>query len=344
MEFSQILGHEKTMAFLDQTAVSGRPSHAYIFAGGQGVGKKAVALRFAARLNCPDPSADPDFQCSTCKKTASLNYPDLFIEEPVKSIIRIDQIRGLQYHFRHAPIEGFYRIVIIDDANLMNAQSQNALLKTLEEPPPTGMIILITSQPSDLLPTVRSRCRLIRFNPIPTDIMATRLMEEKGYSGEEARTMAGLAQGSFSKLSRLIDSPILDLRLRIIRAMLGLSGSAISDILGLAAELSSDGKRAGHALDIIVSWLRDVAVLRLTNDKDRIIHRDILDTTEFAAENLGESRELQAAALLSEAGERLASPTNINRTLILETALLKCAQILAGPSMGLKPHPRPRER
>jgi DNA polymerase-3 subunit delta' len=338
MDQSLILGHEQTMAFLDRVVDSGRPAHAYLFSGPDGVGKKSVAMRFAARLNCLDRDHDPDFQCDSCRKILTLNHPDLWIEKPIKSIIRIDSIRSLQSLFKYDPVEARYRTAIIDDAHCMNIQAQNALLKTLEEPPSTGMLILITSQLSWLLPTVRSRCRLVRFNPLPRETLAARLQEVNHMAPDEAATIAGLAQGSFSRARQLMDSPILEFRLRIIRAILGLSDSGVSDLIALCASISSDKTLPERATEMIISWLRDVLALRLTGDESLIIHRDLLDTTEFASENLDESKVLEVAALFSEARSRIRAPTNINRTLILEVALLKAARIMAGPAMGLKPH------
>ncbi len=336
MNNSQILGHEKTLAFLDKVVESGRPSHAYIFSGQEGIGKRAVALRFCAMLTYSEQEPTHQ-QSSEARLIYNENHPDLRIASPVRGIIRIDQIRELRTFFKYEPIQGRFRTVIIDDAHCMNPQAQNALLKTLEEPPPSGMIILVTSQPALLLPTVRSRCRLLSFSPIQREILTDYLVDKKNMSHMEAATLAGLAQGSFSKATQLMESPALEFRSTIINALLGQTDRGLSEILDLSSRISSDRSRSQFAVQMIISWLRDVLVVQSDGDPDTLINRDILDTIEFAAENLRERQIVEVSELFSAASAKLGSPTNINRNLILDVTLLRAAQILAGPFMGLKP-------
>lgn len=337
MNHSQILGHEKTLAFLDKVVESGRPSHAYIFSGQEGIGKRAVALRFCSMLNSSN-HEDPEAPQSTSDHLIhTQNHPDLRIASPVRGIIRIDQIRDLRAFFKYEPIQARFRTVIIDDAHCMTPQAQNALLKTLEEPPPSGMLILVTSQPSWLLPTVRSRCRILSFSPLTLEILTQYLIDNKNISQKEAATLAGLAQGSFSKANQLIESPALELRASVINAILGQTDRGLSEILELSSHISSDKTRSQFVIQMILSWLRDVLILQSQGDPDLLINRDILDTIEFAAENLREREVLQVSELFSGAGAKLAAPTNINKNLILDVTLLKAAQIFAGPFMGLKP-------
>ena len=159
------------MGILERTAKEGRPAHAYLFTGREGVGKRMAAFRFASMLNCPDPQADPDGTCHVCRRISSETHPDFIIERPEKGMIRIERVRLLQNSFKFAPAEARFRIAVIDDAHLMNRSAQNALLKTLEEPPPARVIVLVTSKPFLLLSTVRSRCRRVRFGPIPLETL-----------------------------------------------------------------------------------------------------------------------------------------------------------------------------
>ena len=162
MSFKEILGQEKTISILQNALMSSRLSHAYLFAGPTGCGKVFTAINFAKAINClerPDSLHDSCGQCVCCKKIDSGNHIDVRRVSLLKgkSEILIDQIKQIQQQINLRPYEAKYKVFCISDADLMNEESQNALLKTLEEPPVKSIIILTTSKPHGLLPTVISR-------------------------------------------------------------------------------------------------------------------------------------------------------------------------------------------
>ncbi len=170
---------------------SKRTAHAYLFSGIEGIGKKLVALEFARMLCCPEYAGEPGHECGTCEKINRGAHPDVLIEAPLKGSIRIDRIRNLQAFFKYSPIEAPYRVIVIDDAHTMNRAAQNALLKTLEEPPSFGVLILITSKPSSLLPTVLSRLRKIKFAPLARSDVAKELFRTQRLTFKSGRRSCG---------------------------------------------------------------------------------------------------------------------------------------------------------
>jgi DNA polymerase-3 subunit delta' len=164
-----VVGHEKPKQILQGLLSHRRMATTYLFSGEQGVGKRLAAIEFSKAINCTSHddshiSVDACDRCSSCRRIASRNHPDLKIVEPEKGLIKIDTIRAIQEFLSFSPYEGKKKIVIIDDAECMNQAASNAFLKTLEEPPPESIVILITRSHDMLLATIRSRCFQIRFS------------------------------------------------------------------------------------------------------------------------------------------------------------------------------------
>jgi DNA polymerase III subunit delta' len=326
-----LLGHEKILDFLKRTVQEARPAHAYLFSGLEGVGKKLVAVRFACMLNCPDPVEDRDLSCPVCGRIAAEKHPDVAIERPEKGIIRIDRIRNLQSAFKYAPVEGNWRVMIIDDAHLMNRSAQNALLKTLEEPPPSRMLILVTSKPNLLLSTVRSRCRRIRFGALSEEAMG-RILEDRGVSGDRARILAEFSSGSVGRAIEMDSSSFMRLRDKIVGLLANPSALGISGCLELSAEISTDRGAALDAVEIARAWIRDV--LTYKGGAEVRAGRDSLDIIASAAQHHTSAQLLSAYDELTTASELIQADINVNRNLVTDVMLLKILRILAGPGLG----------
>jgi DNA polymerase-3 subunit delta' len=330
-----LVGHERAIRILDRTVDEGRPAHAYLFTGRDGIGKKLVAIRFACRLNCPDVDADPDGTCRVCSRIAAGNHPDFTLEVPERRIIRIDRIRDLQSFFRYAPIEGKYKVTVIDDAHSMNHAAQNALLKTLEEPPPGRIVILITARPSRLLPTVRSRCRRIRFGPLPIDSLAGLLERDQGMSPQKAKSLASMSGGSVSRALEMDSSHFPELQQQVLSLLADPSGHGISGIVETSASISSDRKRATDAMEIAVTWIRDRLVENVGGNAFALIHGDSLDRISSTAHHLTGVELLSVYDELIKAGRLIEADINVNPTLVTDVLLLRMARILAGPTYGV---------
>jgi DNA polymerase-3 subunit delta' len=330
-----IVGHENEIALLERIVAEGRAAHAYLFTGPEGVGKKLAAIKLACLLNCPQPTADKRASCPVCRRIVAENHPDFAIERPQRGIIRIEQIRGLQNFFRYAPVEASYRVIIIDDAHLMNRSAQNALLKTLEEPPAGRILILVTAKPFLLLSTVRSRCRRVRFGPLPLESLADLLEEQSGMDPEKARVLAAMSCGSVSKAIDMETSNFLDLRERIISALAHPGPNGLGGLLEMSAAISSDRRTSSEAIEIAVTWIRDLLMRRILGDESSLIHRDLLDRISSEAQHHNNETLISAYEELAEAAGLIDADINVNRNLVTDVTLLRVARIIAGPSFGL---------
>lgn len=326
-----LLGHDKVLEQLRKGAREGKPAHAQLFAGPEGVGKKLVAVEFACMLNCPDGGGHTDGECRTCRRIREGKHPDISLERPERSSIRVDRIRKIQDYIRFPPVEGPFKIVILDDAHLMNRQAQNALLKTLEEPPPGRLLILVSAKPTLLQFTVRSRCRLVRFAPISQKLMAPLLEEKLGLTYGEALTLAGMSGGGIGPALTMHSGNFLELREKVTTFLREPAAAGVREGLELSAWLSESKDRAVQAINIAASWLRDLLTAKLEDTEIPLLNADMLDGIRSAAHDRSEAQILAMSRAVSRAGELLDAETNINRTLIMDNLILKLVR-LRGPS------------
>src|SRR5256885_4691749 len=200
MPFRDVAGHHRVIDLLRRAVSGGTLPPSLLFSGPAGVGKRLTALAVAQTLNCLEGSGVPGFdacgQCSACLRIARGVHPDvLFVEPGDSGAIKIDQVRDIVDRAAYRPFEGTRRVVVIDQADVLVQAAQSALLKTLEEPTPSSVFILVTARPDTLLPTVRSRCPQLRFRPLSTEDIAAVLMA-RGHSERDARAVAATADGS----------------------------------------------------------------------------------------------------------------------------------------------------
>ncbi len=320
---------------LSRTAEEDRPAHAYLFSGRDGIGKKAVAFNFACLLNCPDREHDADHTCPTCRRIVREKHPDVAVERPERGIIRIEQVRAARSFFRYAPVEARYRVLIVDDAHLMNRAAQNALLKTLEEPPRASILILISSRPALMLPTVRSRCRRIRFQPIGAGELATLLARRRDVEPARARVLAAVACGSVERALTMDSSKSLETRDEIVEILCEPAKKGMAALLGFSEKISSDRATALEAIELASTWVRDLLTHRLGADGLDPIHSDLLDTTSLTAQHRSIDALLAVSEELRKAAELIEAEINANARLVTDLMFLRIARILHGPTMGL---------
>jgi DNA polymerase-3 subunit delta' len=332
---SALIGHENTQALLKRTVEGGRPSHAYLFVGREGVGKKLVAVRFASMLNCPSADGDPECDCRVCRRVLEGKHPDVISEQPERGMIRIDRVRNIQKFFRYPPIEGAFRVVVIDNAHTMNRQAQNALLKTLEEPPPGRVLILVTAKPALLLTTVRSRCRKITFGPLPPEPLISLVQQRTGLSLDKARTLTALAGGSVGKALELADSRYLEIRDKALSVLIEPGKNGISGLLDFSGKISSNRQSALEAIEIAGTLIRDMLIIQYGADTSAAIHGDSLDIIAAAAQHHSQDDLFAVYDELASAAELIEADINVNKNLTMDVMLLKITRILAGPTYGI---------
>lgn len=326
--FDAILGQQHPIRLLKTFIRNGKLPHALLFTGDDGVGKKMTATAFAMACNClklkskighrpPLDAIDACGDCAPCRKIAGNNHPDIIRVDPLSSVIRIAQIRTLLQTLTLKPNEAEQRVVILSDAQAMNAEAGNALLKVLEEPPDRTLLVLTARQTSDLLPTIVSRCRHIRFFPLPAADIRELLGSAGGMEPKCAATAAALCGGSYTRARALADRRWLCRREWIIRAMAGpMANGGTPEIRGWLAFSEMLAKRKDlveESLEIITMWLRDMLVV--TWDPQRVFNQDQLEALSAAAGRISQARLLEQIEAVDCALTALRSNTNARLTL-----------------------------
>lgn len=296
MSFTSIIGHDRPVNILKRAIQNDAVAHAYLFSGEQGIGKRLTALAFAAALNCQ--AAGPAGGCGvcpSCRKAASGAHPDIRVVMPeshdeqllatlsnkeaakASDEIKIDQIRRAQESISLRPSEGQKKVLIVDSADTMNDAAQNAFLKTLEEPPGDSLIILISAMPQSFLPTIRSRCQELKFQPLPRPVLAAVLQEKRGFDAHDAWFAAALSRGSLGHaLSMDVRKEKAD-REQFLALWEGLGGMRNDEILTLADGVSKDREGFDRILDIGIEWLRDRLVYEETGDERLLVYEGGVD-------------------------------------------------------------------
>jgi DNA polymerase-3 subunit delta' len=260
--------------------------------------------------------------CRSCRKIAAGNHPDIIRIQPIGAFIKIDQIRSLLQTLAMKPYEATTRVAIVSEAQDMNAAASNALLKILEEPPSSSMLVLTANQKSDLLPTIVSRCQIVRFNPIPSKIIASWLKNKHGIDRPSADIIAAMANGSFSRAQMMVEDNWLQHRKWVIDEMDRLSLQPISRLFSLAEKLSKEKEALAQSLEIIKVWFRDLIIHRY--DANKLINRDIAEKLENASQKNNLPDLLSKVDAVQKTETRLAANTNLR--LAMEDLLIFLAK------------------
>lgn len=311
-----IIGHQQIIEQLQRTVVSDRIAGAYLFVGPTGVGKTTVARYFAQLIFCEQEAQPPIVcgECLACRKVDSGNHPDLQFIQPDGSELKIRQIRELQKQIIYEPLEANWKVYILTDVDRMNDYAENALLKTLEEPPASSVLILLTSNIRALLPTTRSRCQILQFHPMPTQELTEILVERFSVAPEQATTLAITADGAIGKaLTQLEKGETLAEEVpEILKA---------TDRLA-AFRLAEHFKDNPDTLGELVTWYRDLLFLQQGAPSDLITHIHSLRELQSIVPRYSRLRLQQAIQTVFDT-KSLIENTNTNAILALEVMCLK---------------------
>ncbi len=320
MPLADVHGQDRAIETLKGALASKKVPHAWLFQGPDGTGKELAALGLAQALTCPERPYEGCGVCSSCTRIIKRNHPDVtwlmpedelvsrglagrsdFDHTPSRDI-RIEQVRKLQERLAFRALEATHKVALLITAHAMNQNAQNALLKTLEEPPKDTILILVSAAPEKLLPTIRSRCSKANFGPLSIELIAKKLMEQgtkkKKVDPALAAQVAAMAGGSMSRALNL-DPAALESRKETIERFEALERNDARGWLQLAETLGEDRQSAEAALDVLQVWLHDIALAQA--GVERIVNLDLWPLAQTAATKVSPASLQRRSTLIDEA-------------------------------------------
>ncbi|MBQ0058499.1 MAG: DNA polymerase III subunit delta' [Lachnospiraceae bacterium] len=331
LRFADVIGHEEIVSRFQSALKEDKIVHAYILAGVKGSGKKLIADIFATALQCTGEKGDACLECTSCKKAANQNHPDIIrLEHEKPNTITVDEIR--EQVIAQAvlkPYESKRKVFIIPDAEKMTPQAQNALLKTIEEPPAYAVFILLATQAEALLPTVVSRCVVMEMKPLRDEVIRDFLIREHHLPKYEAEVAAAFAQGNIGRAQEVaLEGAFSDISERVVQLLRRIRVSSMSELLEFMQEAVAEKHNINDYLEILTLWFRDVLMYKATREIDRMVFKkEIRDIKQQAERSSYEGLE-QILQDLERASLRLRS--NVSVELTLELLLLSIRENLNG--------------
>lgn len=342
--FDQLIGNDNVKHLLRRMLEAKRLPGAMLFVGEEGVGKKLFALEIAKALNCRKPQGvEGCGSCPACLRMSRFNYPQsaesddwkkiIWTDHPdvgmvvaPKRVLIVEQMRAVENAANYRPFEGAARVFIVEDADKLNDSSANALLKILEEPPHTSFIILLTSRPAQLLPTIRSRCQMIRFSPLAAEEIENYLTQNKIATGKDAQMLARVSRGSIGRAVAQDSEQFTSQResmLKVLKALV--AGDDHIQLLRSAEELNEARYKDEFEvrLDILETLIRDAWMLALDAPSTKVVNEDLLPQLAKISERLDRHRPGGWISRIEEMREQLI--VNINRKSATDSLFLTMA-------------------
>ncbi|UCD79547.1 MAG: DNA polymerase III subunit delta' [Desulfobacterales bacterium] len=345
--FESIIGQDRPKRILSAFLQHGSIPHALLFTGIEGLGKESAAVAFAMACNCAEKSSRftpegndsrtsdhpeidawsplglPCGACKSCRKIESDYHPDIIRLQPAGSFIKIDQIRALCQTLTMKPYEAKVRVVIIPKAQTMNPAAANALLKVLEEPPFRTVLILIAPHTSDLLPTIVSRCQQIRFNPISRKNLVTALVRQHSVDSKDAQIIATMAGGSLSRAVQMHQTNWINRRNWLICELEAISAGSANRLLAFGDQLAKNKENLPEALEVVKSWLRDLAVAKFY--PDNLINHDLTAELQRTSQHATLPSLLSKFEAIQSTQNAIKAGTNVR--LAIESMVLKLSRV-----------------
>lgn len=342
--FDELIGNKRVKDVFRRMLRNGRVPGSFLFSGEEGVGKRHFALELARALNCRTPvEFEACGTCSSCTRIVKVNYPqrddsddwnqivwsdypDVGVVTAPKRVLRVQQMRQIEREANFRPFEGKARVFLIDEADKLNDASANALLKILEEPPRTAHIILLTSRPAMLLPTIRSRCQVIRFAPLTPDEISTYLVESKTSDRKTAEVRARAAGGSIGRALAGDIETFTDQRKAMLKVLNALAGASDRAQLLRSAEQLNEAQHKEEfedRLEVLETLIRDAWMLALGSAPDQLVNADLLPELEKIAKQMEPSDGAAWILLIEDMREQLI--VNINRKVATDSLFLTMA-------------------
>lgn len=321
--FKDVVGHRDIINYIKNAVKMDQVSHAYIMNGERGAGKKLLAYLFAMTLLCEEGGEEPCNTCHSCRQAETGNHPDIIrVTHEKPNSISVDDIREqVNNTIMIKPYQGPYKVYIIDHADLMTPQAQNALLKTIEEPPQYAVLMLLTENAEALLPTINSRCVMLRLRYIKDKLIKKYLMESLKVPDYKADLCTAFAQGNMGHAIMLANSEHFnEIREAAVHLLRHVHDMELSEIVEAVNGVTAFKLEITDYLDIIAVWYRDVLLYKVTRDMDTVVFKDqIDDIREQARKSSYEGIQLIISSL-DKAKARLKA--NVNFDLVMELLFL----------------------
>ena len=323
MKFQQIIGHEDIKTHLQNAIATQKVSHAYIINGPQDAGKMMLAEAFATTLLCEAKGQDACGECHSCKQAEGKNQPDIiYVTHEKPNTVSVDDIRyQINNDIEIKPYASPYKVYIVDDAEKMNVQAQNALLKTIEEPPAYAIILLLTSNAAGFLPTILSRCITLNVKPVQNNKIKDYLMRKCGMPDYQADVCVAFAQGNVGKAKKLASSDDFnELKSSVLQLMKRISDIDLYEMMEAVKQISEYKLDIQDYFDLMIVWYRDVLLYKATADANHLIFKDEIYNIKKQASKSSYNGIEAVIEALDKAKSRLNA--NVNFELVIELLLL----------------------
>ena len=321
--YQDIIGQEQLKEHLRNAVRSRKVSHAYILNGEKSSGKEFIARIFAMSLQCEKKEVDPCQVCHSCLQALSGNHPDIiYVTHEKPNTISVDDIRTqINADIAIKPYSSEYKIYIVNEAEKMNAQAQNALLKTLEEPPAYGVILLLTSNLEALLPTILSRCVVLNIKPVADQQVKKYLMEQLKVPDYKAEVCTAFARGNIGKAKALAASEDFEkVKTEVLSLLKYIQEMELYEMIAAIKKITEYKLDINDYLDIMMIWYRDVLLFKATKDMSHVIFREKISSLQKVADRTSYEGIERVIHALEQAQNRLNA--NVNLELTMELLLL----------------------
>ena len=337
MSFRDVPGQDEPIEFFRRAIRSGRLAHAYILVGPEGVGKRLLARALAQYVFCDNRGDDACGTCRSCRLIESDRFGDLhwYRREEGKQQLGVDVIKEFRRAANLKPLEADRKVFVLEDADKLNAESANRLLKVLEEPPPESLLLLFALDVRDFLPTILSRCHVVRLRPLSVDNLTARLADQAGCSPQRARFLSHFTMGSPGLAAGLAAGKFFEERDRLIDMMVSMDTVgrfAVAEEMFKRAQDVTDSVQARREVllrffDVLALFYRDVLAASLGDGETPLINEDRAGDVTTLAGRLSVERVRRILASIEEA--RHALGLNANQKLLLGNLTFDLAQLQA---------------
>lgn len=321
--FKDIYGQEQIKEHLQNALSIGKVSHAYIINGEKSSGKEFIAKVFAMALQCEREGTEPCQECRSCRQALSGSHPDIIrVVHEKPNTISVDDIRTqVNGDVAIKPYSGKYKVYILSEAEKMTAQAQNALLKTLEEPPEYAVIMLLTSNVNALLPTIISRCVVLDMKPVPDEIVRRFLSSQLQVPDYKAEVCVAFARGNIGKAKALATSEDFEkVKEEALSLLKYIQEMDLNEIISAVKKITEYKLEISDYLDICVIWYRDALLFKATSDVNHLIFREELQALRRTAQRSSYEGIENIIKALDTAKKRLEA--NVNFELVMQMLMM----------------------